>query len=170
MLHADQRMKLFNFFLILSGLILTAFPAVRNVSPETKLAGFLPMLLVLAAFIFWRLDERTKGLLNIAKDALRFLDAQWDISSGTEGIPHCLCLVERDAYTVGKNEAKWWYPAIPIHYTAKLSDRISDGWFGGRGARGVDVVLVREWEAAKSGLRRAARCTGPGVADVTLYS
>jgi len=45
MLHADQRMKLFNFFLILSGLILTAFPAVRNVSPGTKLAGFLPMLL-----------------------------------------------------------------------------------------------------------------------------
>jgi len=53
----------------------------------------------------------------------------------------------------------------------KLPDRVSDGWFGRRRARGVDMVFVREWEAAKSGRRRAARCTGgPGVADVTLYS
>jgi hypothetical protein len=58
-LHADQRMKLFNFFLILSGLILGAFPAVRNLAAGAKAAALLPMLLVLTAFIFWRLEERT---------------------------------------------------------------------------------------------------------------
>ena len=120
MLHADQRMKLFNFFLILSGLILGAFPAVRTMAPGTRLIGFLPMLLVLSAFIFWRLDERTKGLLNIAKDALRFLDTQWGIASEAEGIPHYLRLVERDDYMVKKNKEKWWYRVIPVRYTANF--------------------------------------------------
>ena len=38
-LHADQRMKLFNFFLVLAGLILGAFPAVRGMAPGTKLVA-----------------------------------------------------------------------------------------------------------------------------------
>ena len=58
-LHADQRMKLFNFFLILSGLILGAFPAVRGMASGTKTVALLPLLLVLTAFIFWRLEKRT---------------------------------------------------------------------------------------------------------------
>jgi len=78
-LHADQRMKLFNFFLILSGLILGAFPAVRAMAPGTKLVGVLPLLLVLSAFTFWRLDVRTRHLVKNAEAALRFLDGEWPV-------------------------------------------------------------------------------------------
>src|SRR6185312_1699263 len=49
-----------------------------------------------------------------------FCPCCWGISSGAEGIPHCLCLVERDDYMVRKNEAKWWYRVTPIHYTANF--------------------------------------------------
>jgi|SRR3989442_6948906 len=75
--HADQRMKLFNFFLILSGLIIGAFPAVRGMAPKAKAVALLPLLLVLAAFIFWRLEERTRRLVKNGENALRFLDEQW---------------------------------------------------------------------------------------------
>jgi len=44
--HADQRMKLFNFFLVLSGLILGALPGVRAMAPQSRLVSLLPMLLV----------------------------------------------------------------------------------------------------------------------------
>jgi hypothetical protein len=55
-LHADQRMKIFNFFLILSGLILGAFPAVLRLAAGAKVVAMLPLLLILTAFIFWRLE------------------------------------------------------------------------------------------------------------------
>jgi hypothetical protein len=93
-LHADQRLKLFNFFLILSGLILGAFPAVRNMAPGTKLVALLPSFLVLSAFIFWRLDERTRHFLKNAEAALKFLEDSWSVQQPREGPPHYLHLFE----------------------------------------------------------------------------
>src|SRR3989442_14161765 len=72
--HADQRMELFNFFLILSGLIIGAFPAGRGMAPKAKAVALLPLLLLLAAFIFWRVQERTRRLVKNDENALRFLD------------------------------------------------------------------------------------------------
>ncbi len=86
--HADQRMKLFNFFLILSGLALAAFPTVRGMAPGSTLVGVLPLLLVLSAFLFWRLDERTRHLVKNAEDALRFLDQLWPVEALGDGNPH----------------------------------------------------------------------------------
>ena len=117
-LHADQRMKLFNFFLILSGLILGAFPAVRNMAPGTKMVAFLPSFLVLSAFIFWRLDERTRHLVKNAEAALKFLDERWPVEPLVEGCPHCLRLFERDDYLVAAVKKKWWAKhVVPISYT-----------------------------------------------------
>jgi hypothetical protein len=97
-LHADQRMKLFNFFLVLSGLILGAFPAVRNMAPGLKVVALLPSFLVLSAFIFWRLDERTRRLVKNAEAALKFLDERWSAPPPGDGMPHYLRLFERDDY------------------------------------------------------------------------
>jgi hypothetical protein len=117
-LHADQRMKLFNFFLILSGLILRAFPAVRGIAPGTKLVGLLPLLLVLSAFTFWRLDKRTRYLVKNAEAALRFLDEHWPVEPLADGSPHFLRLIERDDYFTGMTEKKWWAKrVVPISYT-----------------------------------------------------
>jgi hypothetical protein len=98
-LHADQRMKLFNFFLILAGLILGAFPAVRGIAPGTKFVALLPLLLTLAAFIFWRLEERARSLVKRGEEALRFLDEQWPVDALLpDETPHFLRLIERDDY------------------------------------------------------------------------
>lgn len=117
-LHADQRMKLFNFFLILSGLILGAFPAVRNMAPGAKVVAILPSFLVLSAFIFWRLDERTQHLVKNAEAALKFLDERWPVQPLGDGTPHDLRLFERDDYLTAAVNKKWWAKrVVPISYT-----------------------------------------------------
>jgi hypothetical protein len=106
-LHADQRMKLFNFFLILSGLILGAFPAVRGMAAGAKVVALLPLLLVLTAFIFWRLEERTRRLVKNGEDALRFLDDQWSLETLPDETPHYLRLFERDDYLMKVVKKRW---------------------------------------------------------------
>lgn len=119
-LHADQRMKLFNFFLILAGLILGAFPAVRSIGADTKFAALLPLLLTLAAFTFWRLEERTRGLVKGGEDALRFLDEQWPVNPlWSDGAPHVLRLIERDDYLTDRIKQRWTVKRLrlmPISY------------------------------------------------------
>jgi hypothetical protein len=67
-------LKGFNFFLILSGLFLGAFAAVKKIAPNSNLVAFLPLMLALIAFIFWRLDERTRRLVRNAEEAIKHLD------------------------------------------------------------------------------------------------
>jgi hypothetical protein len=116
-LHADQRMKLFNFFLILSGLILGAFPAVKGIAAGSRVVSLLPLLLVLAAFVFWRLEERTRRLVKNAETALRFLDNEWPLEPLSDQTPHYLCLFERDDYLTGLLKGRWWMRRlVPISY------------------------------------------------------
>jgi len=117
-LHSDQRLKGFNFFLILSGLFLGAFPAVKKIAPNTNLVAFLPLMLALIAFIFWRLDERTRRLVRNAEEAIKHLDNEWTLEDGTDGEPHCLKLFARDDFRMETLKRKWWAKTIvPISYT-----------------------------------------------------
>ena len=139
-LHADQRMKLFNFFLILSGLILGAFPAVRGVAASAKVVALLPLLLVLTAFIFWRLEERTRRLVKNAEDALRFLDEQWPVEALADKTPHYLRLVERDDYLMEALKKRWWARLlVPVSYADSF--RIAYLMIGGVGV----VLAVWVW-------------------------
>jgi hypothetical protein len=131
-LHAEQRMKLFNFFLILSGLILGAFPAVRSMAPAAKLTALLPLLLVLTAFIFWRLEERTRRLVKNGEEALRFLDEQWPVEPLQDRTPHHLQLVARDDYLMQAIKKRWWAKCgVPISYAGSF--RIAYLMIGGVG-------------------------------------
>jgi hypothetical protein len=115
--HADQRMKLFNFFLILSGVIVGAVPAVRSMEPGTRTVAFLPLLLVLVAFIFWRLEQRTRLLVKNGEEALKFLDKQWPVEPSSDGSPHPLRLLERDDYLTEKLKECWWAKCgVPVTY------------------------------------------------------
>lgn len=118
-LHAEQRMKLFNFFLILSGLILGAFPAVRRMAPGMKIVALLPVLLAVTAFIFWRLEERTRALVKNGEEALKFLDEQWSVSAVLpDTTPHYLRLIERDDYHTKLLKERWWANRlVPISYS-----------------------------------------------------
>ena len=87
-LHANQRMSVFNFYLIFVGLLTGGLAKVFEKDfalPELGMVfGFL---LFLVSVVFWRMDNRTSSLIKYAENALR----QWESSipdhdlSGFEG-------------------------------------------------------------------------------------
>lgn len=71
-LHAKQRINVFNFFVVLSGLILTGIgSALRQggASGHVLMAVF-GLLLALLSAVFWQLDSRTRELIHTAEDVL----------------------------------------------------------------------------------------------------
>lgn len=70
-LHAKQRISLFNFFVLFSGLLTTGFVAALK---EPRVTVWLPVgigvLQVLTSYIFYRLDERNKALTRHAEQAI----------------------------------------------------------------------------------------------------
>lgn len=70
-IHAGQRMSVFNFFIVLSGIILTGLATCvvgdRAFTPIGVVLGFA---LTALAWTFWKLDQRTSFLIKRAEHAL----------------------------------------------------------------------------------------------------
>jgi hypothetical protein len=70
-LHTQQRISVFNFFIILSGILSTGigagFQAGKSMAPVVVILG---ALLALFSFVFYRLDERGSELVKLAEAAL----------------------------------------------------------------------------------------------------
>ena len=70
-IHAAQRLSIFNFYLVISSVTLSA--GVASFKVDSNLHDARPAiagLLCLFSFIFWKLDQRTKFLVKIAEAAL----------------------------------------------------------------------------------------------------
>jgi len=73
--HANQRMTVFNFFLVLSGLVSAGLATVLQGTNVPALVGVvLGLLLVIVSFVFWKLDQRASFLIKRAEDALARLE------------------------------------------------------------------------------------------------
>ena len=106
-------------------------PVVRH-SYRVALRVLLPLLLVLTAFIFWRLEERTRRLVKNGEDALRFLDEQWSLEPLPDKTPHYLRLFERDDYLMEVVKRRWWAKCrVPKSYADNF--RIAYLMIGGVG-------------------------------------
>lgn len=138
-LHADQRMKMFNFFLIYSGIILAAFPALLRLAPANDLVAFFPLLLPVASFLFWRLDRRTRDLIHNAEAALKFVEREIDPKVGEELPP--MSLFTRDEYALQQARMKWRFMVIPITY--RESFRLAHLLFAAIGVALTIVTLIR---------------------------
>jgi hypothetical protein len=70
-LHAQQRTSVFNFFIVLSGILATGigagFQAGKTMAPMVIILG---ILLTLFSIVFYRLDERGSELVKLAESAL----------------------------------------------------------------------------------------------------
>ena len=97
-LHADQRLKTFQFFITLATAISGgALLSLRDKQIHGKWFAILGLLLSFISFIFWKLDVRTSGQVKRAEDALKFLDARHDLPD-IQGQPHPLAVFARDDY------------------------------------------------------------------------
>jgi hypothetical protein len=74
-LHAQQRMSVFNFFLILSGVVAAGVAACLQRSGPYRLLGVgLGVLLGLVSFVFYKLDQRTSSLIKHSEEAIAELE------------------------------------------------------------------------------------------------
>jgi len=74
-LHANQRMSVFNFYISFSSLL--TLPLILTLTKEKNfhLLGILfGFLLFLLSLVFWRLDKRTRMLIEISEDALKQIE------------------------------------------------------------------------------------------------
>lgn len=75
-LHANQRIAVFNFFLILSGALAAGIAATLQGTQRFSLLGVgLGILLALVAFVFWKLDQRVSFLVKHGELALAEIEA-----------------------------------------------------------------------------------------------
>ncbi len=70
-LHANQRMSVFNFFLVLSALVAAGLAAsFQGTGLLPPIGAVLGSTLALVSFTFWKLDQRVSFLIKHAEQAL----------------------------------------------------------------------------------------------------
>ncbi len=80
---ATQRMSVFNFFTVLAGLNLAGLGITFQQNSRFSFLGImLSLLLVIASFVFWKLDQRSSFLIKRAEAAMAAAEQQSVNSSG----------------------------------------------------------------------------------------
>ena len=75
-LHSDQRLKTFNFFIIIAAFLFTSFAAVAK-SLGISIWLVAPMFsLSILSVVFWQLDKRNKVLVKNGEEALKQIETQ----------------------------------------------------------------------------------------------
>jgi hypothetical protein len=74
-LHAEQRMKTFHFYLIVSTVLVAGFiNGTKDSSVDCRIISVLGLSLALISFYFEKLDERNRELVRNGEAALKYLD------------------------------------------------------------------------------------------------
>ncbi len=95
-IHADQRLKTFNFYLILSTLISGALTAIIKNASDILVGIPLALLLPFLSFIFWKLDLRNKQLIGHGERALKYIENEYGIEDESDQ-PHVLKIFNHEA-------------------------------------------------------------------------
>ena len=71
-LHANQRITVFNYFVVFSGILCTGLAATLQAPTRSSFVGIaLGLILVMLSFLFWKLDQRTSFLIKHAEDVIK---------------------------------------------------------------------------------------------------
>src|ERR1051326_8232066 len=73
--HADQRMKTFNFFLIVAGLLAGGITTLLRDGGDPRWVCPLGVVLTMLSLIFWKLDQRNRQLVRNGETAIKHLDS-----------------------------------------------------------------------------------------------
>lgn len=109
-LHATQRLTTFNFYIVLSTLMITGlFTTFRENFDIFPVGPALGLLLVCLSFVFWKLDERNKGLIKHAEAALKVLEQQMkqDLSVSQADVVEIFTREALETEQLRKNKSSW---------------------------------------------------------------
>ena len=103
-LHANQRISIFNYFLVVSGAIAAGLATTLQGTPRFASLGILlGGLLVLVSFVFWKLDQRSSFLIKLAEASLAEVEGVFPVSSA------CLFRVEPHNTDTVSAQSSWWH-------------------------------------------------------------
>lgn len=107
-IHADQRLKTFHFFVVLSAIISGAIITITKDVTNIAYAAPMSYLLSFLAFIFWKLDQRNRELIKNGENVLKAIERKYteDDRSMSE---LQLFLVEEE-----KTNNKSLFPSVPL--------------------------------------------------------
>lgn len=114
-LHADQRIKTFNFYLVLCTLITGGLIALVNDSKSPYLAALVAFGLTFISFIFWRLDLRNKELIHHSEEALKLLEDDSRLPN-EKNVPHRLKIFSYEECITTGLKGKRFLWAFPCHF------------------------------------------------------
>lgn len=75
-MHADHRLRAFNFFVVFATFLIGAFGALVARKGIEAYYCLIPLALVYLSFVFWKLEERTRMLVKNGEDALKLVDSE----------------------------------------------------------------------------------------------
>jgi hypothetical protein len=80
-LHADQRLKTFHFYILLeTGLVAAMLVAARAGTFNIWTYWVIGIFMVLLSFVFWKIDQRTKGMIKVSEEVLKEFEHQVTIA------------------------------------------------------------------------------------------
>lgn len=101
-IHAQQRLKAFQFFVTLSTAI--GGGGLYSINSNNTVALFvLGFIMCFVSFVFWRLDVRTGTLVKNGEEALKYLDSKHELPQ-MNNLPNPLCIFSRDDEFRRKNK------------------------------------------------------------------
>jgi hypothetical protein len=119
-LHADQRLRTFHFYLILATVIIGAAATVTKDGTGHVPAGVLALALSFLSFVFWKLDVRNKQLIKHGEEAVKLVEGESGLQDDGE-VPHRLKLFLHEEYATGKLKRSpriWPWPAYFSYSTS----------------------------------------------------
>ncbi len=95
-LHAEQRMKTFHFYVLVSSVLIAGFINGIKDSDSYLLFSVMGLLLAFISFLFGKLDERNKILIRNGEEAIKFLDNLEDLDDTQEKPSVCKIFAHDD--------------------------------------------------------------------------
>jgi hypothetical protein len=122
--HAGQRLTTFNFYIVLSSLLITAIAATFQKDFRLPYLGaVVGGLLAFVSYLFWRLDKRNRELIKLSESALKHFEAAIPPVDPSQPY-HPAAFFSRDDYeTAAKKAASKWYWRRHHSY-ANIFDRV----------------------------------------------
>jgi hypothetical protein len=108
-IQAGQRLTTINFYIAISSLLSTGLAASFKANIDLPyLSVAFGLLLILFSFIFWKLDQRNRDLIQGAEASLKFFESKASLEDEA-GVPHIAKRFTREEFdTTNKNRKHSW--------------------------------------------------------------
>lgn len=106
-LHAEQRLKAFNFYLILCTVVAGGILAILKDAKDPRVAIPVSLLLPFLSVVFWKLDARNRQLIDHGQQALMFFEAE-AAPATPDGTPHVTQILRCEKHITDRDRP-WTY-------------------------------------------------------------